>query len=209
MIVTGIEEFTKSRSRVFLDGEFAFVLYKGELRHYHLKVGEAVSEADYGQIMGELLPKRAKLRAMNLLLKKDYTTAQLREKLQKGEYPADIVQQALDYVEAFHYTDDLRYATDYITYHQDSKTKLRLEQDLRARGIPKDVLEEAWKSWEQAGGCQHEEEMIGELLRKRGYDPENATPTQQKKEYGFLMRKGFSAEKVRRAIWGRSEMWGE
>ena len=77
MIVTGIEEMTKSRSKISIDGEFAFVLYKGELRHFHLLEGEEISEEDYEHIMKEILPKRAKLRAMNLLLKKDYTTSQL------------------------------------------------------------------------------------------------------------------------------------
>ena len=67
MIVTGIEEMTKSRSRVSIDGEFAFVLYKGELRHFHLREGNELREEDYREITTELLPKRAKLRAMNLL----------------------------------------------------------------------------------------------------------------------------------------------
>lgn len=207
MTVTGIEELTKSRSKIFLDGEFAFVLYRGELSRYHLKAGEEIREADYRQIVEELLPKRAKLRAMNLLLKKDYTTAQLREKLQDGGYPEEITQQALDYVDSFHYTDDLRYAVDYISCHQEKKTRMRMEQDLRARGISKEVLEQAWEKWERSGGEQDERGMIEELLRKRGYDPEAATPERQKKEYAFLMRKGFSAEEVRRAVFGRFDTW--
>ena len=34
MIVTGIEEQTKTKFKVYLDGTFAFVLYKGE---YHVR----------------------------------------------------------------------------------------------------------------------------------------------------------------------------
>ena len=98
MIVTGITAITKSRSKVFLDGEFAFVLYKGELRRFHLQEGSEISQRAYEEIMKEVLPKRAKLRAMNLLTKKDYTTAKLREKLMEGGYPEMIIQEALDYV---------------------------------------------------------------------------------------------------------------
>ena len=37
MIVTDIVEFDKKRKKVYIDGEFAFVLYSGELRDYDIK----------------------------------------------------------------------------------------------------------------------------------------------------------------------------
>lgn len=37
MIVTGIEEQTKTKFKVYLDGTFAFVLYKGELKRFGIK----------------------------------------------------------------------------------------------------------------------------------------------------------------------------
>lgn len=205
MIVTKIEELTKSRSKIYLDGEFAFVLYKGEFRRYHVRLGEELSQKDYGCILQEVLPKRARLRAMNLLLKKDYTTAQLREKLRQGGYPEEVLEDALEYVASFHYTDDLRYAVDFIVCHQEDRSRMRIEQDLRARGIGGDILERAWTEWERAGGRQNESAMIGELLRKRGFCAEGATPSERRREYGFLMRKGFSAEEVRKAVFGRFE----
>lgn len=123
MLVTQVTELSKSRSKVYIDQEFAFVLYKGELRLYHIKEGQQLSEEDYRTIMQEVLPKRAKLRAMNLLQGREYTTAQLRTKLQQGFYPAEIIEQAIVYVAGFHYIDDLRYAVDYITYHEDSRSR--------------------------------------------------------------------------------------
>ena len=110
MTVTRIEELSKSRSRVYIDDQFAFVLYKGELRLYHLREGEEIALQDYETILGEILPKRAKLRAMNLLKSRDYTVSQLRQKLEQGGYPEAVAEEALGYVESFHYTDDLRYA---------------------------------------------------------------------------------------------------
>lgn len=202
-IVTKIEEMDKSRSKVFLDGEFAFVLYKGELRHYKLHVDGELSQADYNTIMTEILPKRAKLRAMNLLLKKNYTTAQLMDKLRQGWYPEEIIEQAIDYVASFHYIDDLRYASDYITYHQESKSRMRLEQDLLRKGIRREVLEAAWQQWEEDGGEQDEGAMIEALLQKRHYNAQEATPSERQKQYGFLMRKGFSADAVKKAVFGR------
>lgn len=207
MIITGIEEITKSRSKVFIDGEFAFVLYTGELRRFHLQEGGELGGRDYEKIMGEILPKRAKLRAMNLLMKKDYTTADLRKKLLEGGYPENIAEEALAYVASFHYTDDVRYAVNYMTFHQEDKSRKRIAWDLAAKGISREVLEKAFSQWEQECGGQDEAEMIGRLLQKRKFDPETATPAQRQKEYAFLMRKGFAADRIQKAVFGHSDIW--
>ncbi len=203
MLVTQITELSKSRSKVYIDQEFAFVLYKGELRLYHVKEGEELREEDYRTIMDELLPKRAKLRAMNLLQGREYTTSQLRMKLQQGFYPPEIIEQAIEYVAGFHYIDDLRYAVDYITYHEDTRSRRRIEQDLQGKGISAVALEEAWQVYRQNGGEQDEQRMIRELLRKKHYDPEGETDWKERQKiYAFLARKGFSAESIRNTIGG-------
>ena len=84
MLVTQVTELSKSRSKVYIDQEFAFVLYKGELRLYHIKEGQQLSEEDYRTIMQEVLPKRAKLRAMNLLQGREYTDGTAADKITAG-----------------------------------------------------------------------------------------------------------------------------
>lgn len=136
--------------------------------------------------MQEVLPKRAKLRAMNLLQGREYTTAQLRTKLQQGFYPAEIIEQAIVYVAGFHYIDDLRYAVDYITYHEDSRSRRRIEQDLQGKGIPAATMEEAWQVWRENGGEQDEQRMIREQLHKKHYDPEAETDWKERQKiYAF------------------------
>lgn len=200
MKVTRLEELSRSRSRVYIEQEPAFVLYKGELRSYHICEGEELEQSDYDEIINEVLPKRAKLRAMNLLKNREYTTKQLYDKLKEGCYPEDIIEQALDYVAGYHYTDDLRYAETYISGHETTRSRRRIEQDLMGKGIDRVTLEKAWRQWEQKGGVQDEETMVRQLLDKRHYDPETADLKERRKNYGFLMRKGFSQDVVCRAI---------
>lgn len=200
MRVTRLEELTKSRTKVFIDQEFAFVLYKGELRSYHICEDEEIAQADYEEIMNQVLPKRAKLRAMNLLKSREYTTKQLHDKLKEGCYPEDIIEQALNYVAGYHYTDDLRYAETYITDHEGTRSRRRIEQDLIGKGIDRATLEKAWQQWEQKGGVQDEEAMVRRLLDKRHYNPETADLKERQKSYGFLLRKGFSPDVICRAI---------
>ena len=57
MTVTKITEISKSKLKITIDEEFAFVLYKGELHHYRLQEGEEISDEVYSEIMEEILPK--------------------------------------------------------------------------------------------------------------------------------------------------------
>ncbi len=200
MKVTQIVELSKSRSKVYIEQEFAFVLYKGELRLYKIREGEEIDEKDYQMIMKEVLPKRAKLRAMNLLKSREYTTASLRTKLKQGLYPDEIIEEALAYVASFHYTDDVRYAVSYMNSHEQDKSRKRIEQDLLKKGIDKKTLEEAWKQWEEQGGEKDEQSMIAKLIEKKHYDVSTASMQEQQRMYGFLMRKGFSSEQVIKAL---------
>ena len=207
MRVTQMTEVSKSRVRVSTDEEYTFVLYKSELRRFHICEGEEIEETALCAITDEILPKRAKLRAMNLLKDRDYTVKQLHDKLKISGYPEQIIAQALDYVESFRYTDDLRYAVNFIRSHAQDRSRRRIEQDLLGRGIEKEILESAWAEWEGEGGNQDEQAMIQSLLRKKGFDSETAQPKERQRIYGFLMRKGFSGEQVRRAL--HSDAWCE
>lgn len=200
MIVTDIVELSKNRSKVCIDQEFAFVLYKGELSLYHVRIGEELAESNYRTIMEKVLPKRAKLRAMNLLQKREYTTAQLRGKLLQGFYPEEITEEALAYVAAYHYTDDLRYAMDFITSNEGRKSRRRIEMDLQQKGISKELIEQAFLEWQNKGGVQDEAAMIQDLLTKKNYDPEQTDYKERQRIYAFLLRKGFSGEEIGRAM---------
>ena len=200
MKVTQILELNKSRSRIFIDEEPAFVLYKGEIGKYRIREGEEIPGDAHAEIMGELLPKRAKLRAMNLLKSRPYTAEEMKRKLRSGYYPESIIEEAIEYVSSYHYIDDLRYAEDYIFSYEGIKSKRRIESDLTVKGIDAQTLEEAWEHFEEKGGSINEEEMIGRLLKKRGFDAENTNIKEIQKTYAFLARKGFSGEAIRKSL---------
>ena len=200
MTITDIVEFDKKRCKVFIDGEFAFVLYKGELREYGLKTGAEISENVYEEIISVALSKRCKLRAMNLLQKKDYTTRQLRDKLEEGLYPKELVDEAIEYVTSYKYLDDERYARDYIAYHMTTRSKNRIVQDLIKKGINKEllmpVLEEIYS--EDSGDV--ELEQVRALLDKKHYDPEMYDFKEKQKLMAFLLRRGFQMSTIKKAM---------
>ena len=200
MIVSDIEEFDKKRCKVFIDGEFAFVLYKGELKDYAMKVGSELSGAAYSEIMNTLLAKRCKLRAMNLLQKKDYTEKQLRDKLKEGLYPGEIIDEAIAYVKSFRYLDDERFARDYIAYHMSIRSKNRIIQDLTSKGIDKEVIVSIIEELYAEGDSDVELEQIKKLLEKKHYVKDQADYKEKQKLMAFLLRKGFQMSEIRKAM---------
>ena len=109
MVVTKVEMLTKIKYKVYLDEEFAFVLYKGELSHYRIVEGTLLEEDTVQEILQKVICKRAKLRAMHLLEDMDRSESALREKLRQGLYPPEAVEAAISYVKSFGYLDDARY----------------------------------------------------------------------------------------------------
>lgn len=200
MLVTQISEVTKSRCRVYLDDRLAFVLYKGELRQLHIIEGQELSEEIYQHIMTQILPKRAKLRIMNLLQSKDYTRKQLEDKLKQGDYPQECIDEALAYVESYGYLDDRRYAKDFIEYHLQTRSRMRIETDLMKKGIAKDTVQEIFDELNSMGVGQDEAALIQDLLIKKRYCADTADCREQQKMYGYLYRRGFSQDAIMKAL---------
>lgn len=200
MIVTDIVEMTKSRCRVFIDGSFAFVLYKGELRRYSVEKDKELAAKAYEELVTAVLPKRARLRSMKLLENKDYTEKQLRDKLTQGGYPPGAIEDAVSYVKSYHYIDDDRYAAAFIEYHMENKSRQRIFQDLLKKGINKDCIEKQWEKLELMGIKGNEEEMIRTLLEKKHYFENSADIKEQRRIYAFLMRRGFTGDLVRKVM---------
>ena len=131
MEITKVQALTKQKYRIFLDGESAFAVYKGELSRYHLEEGAVLPPEVYEELVNRVLKKRATLRAMHILERTDKTEAQLRRKLEESEYPKEAVESAIAYVTSYGYLDDRRYAEHYIEWKKQGKGKARLKMSRR------------------------------------------------------------------------------
>ena len=170
MTVTKIEPLSKTRYKVYLDGQFAFTLYKGELSRYHI-AEESVIEDDIYDSLQQIITKRAKLRAMHLLSDMGRTESQLRRKLKQGG-------QA-----------DSR---------KERKSKKELYAALVQKGVSSEIVEQVFE--EADYGEEDSRQAIEALMRKRNYNPETADAKEKQKMMGYLMRKGFSYQDVRNVL---------
>ena len=114
-----------------------------------------------------MLPKRAKLRCMNLLKARAYTEKQLRDKLLQGEYTEKLIDVAIGYVKSYGYIDDRKYAEDYIAYHMENKNRKRMELDLYRKGIDRKLIGEILDGMQEGGKFPMNFLWLKKFLRKR------------------------------------------
>lgn len=196
MTITSIQEYDKKKVLIQLDGHLIFPLYKSETKTFRLQEGEEISQEAYEEIVKTLLPRRAKLRAMNLLLKRSYTREGLKRKLVEGKYPESIVTEALEYVESYGYINDDRYAEEYIRCYCETRSKRRIMQDLYAKGVDKETSECAWMRYEALNNPIDEVAQIKEVLRKKKYNPKSAERKESVRVMNYLYRKGYGMENI-------------
>lgn len=196
MIITQIQPVNKTKSKVYIDGQLAFVLYRGELSRYKIRVDAELPEEVYREIVEEVLYKRGRLYCMNLLKTMDRTEQQLREKLRRGHYPETVIEGAIQYVKDYKYIDDERFAKQYIAYRIETKSRQQLTRELMRKGMKKDLISAAFEAAEPAD----EEKMIRRWLEKKRFDKSAATLKERQKMFQFLMRKGFSGSDISRVL---------
>lgn len=193
MTVTEIKAVTKQKFQIALDGQPAFVLYKGELSRYQIEKDKELPDEVYTELVEEVLTKRAKLRAMHLLQKMDRTRAELKKKLEQNGYPEKAVEAALSYVEAFHYIDDRRYAAQYIESQKMKKGRARIKMELLGKGVSSEIIQQAFEEEEEECSAQ---DIILELLMKKRRSEAPMDEKEKQRLYGFFMRKGFASSDV-------------
>ena len=197
MTVTDIIAVDKKRDKIYIDNEFAFVIYKGESHLYDVEIGKEITPDNYDKIISEILPKRAKLRAMKLLIKRDYTEAGIRGKLSEGYYSESQIDETIQYLKDYGYIDDVRYVRNYFAIHIQSKPKNKIIQKLVEKGISYELIDSLIDSiYEEEGSLTHlpdEMEMGRKLLEKKKYDIADSVNDRQK-AFGYLLRHGISNE---------------
>ncbi|MBR5360800.1 MAG: RecX family transcriptional regulator [Lachnospiraceae bacterium] len=200
MLITEIIELPRGRRKIRLSDDSLITLYKGELKQLNIEVGSELTDEAYEEIMTEILPKRAKLRALALLTKRTYTEKQIRDKLYDGGYSENIIDSTIEYIKDKNCLNDYQYCRTYLAYNSANKSKKRMISDLRSKGVSMDVIDKALSEAMDDGDMSDEEELIRKLIVKRHYDTESATYEERMKMMTYLYGKGFDTDVISRMI---------
>lgn len=195
MIVMEIVPVDKRRSKVFLDEDFALVLYRGEINRFGIKEGEELSEDTYQEILNDVLFKRARERVLYLLKASDKTEQELVRKLKDGGYPKEAIEYAVGFVKEHRFINDEDYGKRYVEFNSRRKSEKQIQFELQRKGLDKEMIRDILK--EQP---VDEEAQIQAYIRKKRIDTQELDRKERSKVMAALGRKGFSYEAVNRVL---------
>ena len=140
-------------------------------------------------------PAAARSVAIGLLARRDYATGELRARLQRKGFNADVVEATIGELIDERALDDSRYAGNYVNYSASrGQGPLRIAAELKALELPPHLIEAAL-----AGGPDWRA-LAGEVRnRKFGSEPPADWP-EKARQARFLQYRGFSSDHIRLAL---------
>lgn len=194
-LVTDIVDINSKKVRIQINYDGYIALYKGEAGKFHIETGCFIGEQAYEEIMEEILPKRARERCLNLLSRRNMTELELRNKLRDSYYPSEIIDKTINCLLRSRLIDDEFYADNYAEIHRQDRSTRRMKQELNRKGIDREIIARIIEN-----NPIDEERNIKTILERKHFDAANATTGERTKICGYLLRKGYDYDKVRRMI---------
>lgn len=133
-------------------------------------------------------------------MRREYTAAELRERLRDRGYAEDTTDDCIKRLTADGTLDDRRVAANHIRTARDIKSRgrLRIERELVARGIAptlaRELLAEVPKDDDQA--------QIARVLARK-HLPAQLSLAERRRIFQHLLRRGFPAEAISKVLRNR------
>ncbi len=202
--ITGLTESGRREGRYGVqgDGARAATVSVEAIGRLGLAVGLALDEPGMARLMEEDAVLAAYDRALGMLAARDRAATDLRRRLVQKGIDASAAGRAVDRLVEQGLVDDRRFARAVVRAKAlgAGASRRRVSQELARRGVERSVADEAvaevWREEEVDQG-----ETVERLARKRlpslaKLDP----PARRRRLYGFLARRGYDADEIRRAM---------
>lgn len=183
------------------DGYFAvpvegssFFISIAQLAQLGLYDGQELDEQEFFLLRDKMLGARCRLKAMDLLARREHGRKELELKLRQKDFPPAIIAEQLDRLESEHLLDDYRFATQFIISRQRKNPEgaqvlmLRLVQ----RGVDRSIAQQAAHEWfsDDEAAFDAIAKAAQRLSRKCNADPMKLTSE--------LRKKSFSSAEIQR-----------
>ena len=201
MKITSIEKQKKEgRYNIFLDGEFAFGLYKETIYEFGLRVNDEITpkQAEEIKTRDEIgFGKRVAYRFLNY---KQRSEKEVRKKLKEKKLSDGSIDIVISSLKDLKYINDESYAKSYLQSKilRKPEGKRVLKMKLVDKGIPKEIAENILS---EQYPPETETEKAAELLRKYEKKVRAKTPAEKKQKcFRFLLSKGFDFDTVNEVL---------
>jgi regulatory protein len=198
--VTSIEaqKHANTRYSIFLDGEFAFGIGRDLLLESGIARGEYLDRERLDSILSRDAIDRAVAAAVRALEQRLQTRRELSTRLLRKGFSPGTTEAALDKLAGYGYLNDERFAEVWIENRlaHRPRGKRMLEQELRQKGVDRQIVEET------VAGMEIDDRAAAlELAQKRLRSVQGLPPDEQKKKLtGILARRGFDYGVIRATL---------
>jgi regulatory protein len=198
--VTSIEaqKHATTRYSIFLDEKFAFGIGRDLLLDSGLAKGEYLDQERLDAILARDAIDRAIATAMRALDQRMQSSRELRTRLMRKGFDAETIDRALEKLSDYGYLNDERFAELWIENRlaHRPRGKRMLEQELRQKGIERQVVDETVAAMDI-----DDRAAALELARKRLKSVHGLPIEEQKKKLtGILARRGFDYGVIRTTL---------
>ena len=149
---------------VFLEDGREFVYYEDIILQYELLLKKEIDEKDLESIYNANLEYDVYYVALNSIKSRFKSVFELREFLNKKEYPEEMIDKAIDKLIKQKYLDDRMFAKAYINTQMmtSSHGPIRIKNDLYQKKVPSSIIEEEIQVFD----LELQEEKIRKLIER-------------------------------------------
>ena len=186
--ITGVRE-RRGRARVFVDGEFWAEIDAGVAAERGLREGVALSleELDGARVAGERA--LAMTRALNFLGYRARSEKEVRDRLRHYGYGDETVENVVVRLKELGYLDDEDFARLVVREKARRYGPRRVSAELRRSGVDAELARGVVE--EEFAGRSEVEQARSAAARRYNRGGSDA---EARRVYGFLVRRGYSAE---------------
>ena len=186
------------RFSIFIDGEFALGLGIDVVIEFGLASGMSIDPELLEQIKSREEIVTVVNAAMHLLAYRARATGELQTRLRQKKFSQPAIDAAIEKLKGWHYLDDEDFAKNWVEQQGTHRPRSRrvLAQDLRSKGIDKEIVEET------LAGVEIDEESDAIRASIRKWESWQGLPVdvRNRRLSGFLARRGYGYDVVRKVI---------
>ncbi len=199
-IVTAIEPQARHPDRVniFIEGEFAIGLAASVALESGIAVGQMLSDADAQRLAGAEESHRATESALRLVSYRARSETEIRQRLSRKDFSAQAIDAAIAKMRDWGYINDQEFARQWVASresHRPRSTRL-MKRELASKGVDASTADRA------VDEADIDDFRVAlDLARKwmPRIDREDAQ-TKRRRLSGYLQRRGFGWDVVRRVL---------
>lgn len=180
---------------VYLENDESYKFSIDQIVKYDLKEDSDIDYIKLIEALNEENIKEAYNKALELLTLKDYTSFEIKTKLNKKGYEDDVIENVIYKLIDYNFINDERYANNYLDYSLKYKKhgKNKIIYSLRQKGINKSIL----SSLNFDNNKEYEYALI---LGEKKFNKLTEDKNKKEKIYRYLLSRGYNIGVVLKVI---------